>query len=91
MIHGVNEVGLRQMGVVGGSLYFTRGGVLGGFVVVLGGMFVMFSCMLVMFALRHDSRAPFKDFDFLSERGTPRIIGRPTDLEVTSLLTGSKC
>jgi len=73
MVHGMKKVGLRQMGVVGGSLYFSRRGMLSGFVVVLGGMFVMFSCMLVMFALRHDSRAPFKDFDFYASAEQPEL------------------
>ena len=50
VLEGLNVVGMRQLGVVGGflkpSLHVL---LLSGFQVLLGGLFEMFSCLLVMF------------------------------------------
>ena len=55
MLEGLNVVGMRRLGVVGGFLKPSLHVLLSGFQVLLGGLFEMFSCLLVMFGrlLRH--------------------------------------
>jgi hypothetical protein len=55
VLEGLNVVGMRQLGVVGGILKLSLHMLLGGFQVLLGGLFEMFSCLLVMFGrvVRH--------------------------------------
>jgi hypothetical protein len=55
VLEGLNVVGMRRLGVVGGFLKPSLHVLLSGFQVLLGGLFEMFSCLLVMFGrlLRH--------------------------------------
>jgi hypothetical protein len=55
VLEGLNLVGMRRLGVVGGFLKPYLHVLLSGFQVLLGGLFEMFSCLLVMFGrlLRH--------------------------------------
>jgi hypothetical protein len=55
VLDGLNVVGMRQLGVVGGFLKPSLHVLLSGFQVLLGGLFEMFSRLLVMFGrlLRH--------------------------------------
>jgi len=55
VLEGLNVVGVRQLGVVGGFLKRPLHVLLSGFQVLLGGLFEMFSCLFVMFGrlLRH--------------------------------------
>jgi hypothetical protein len=55
VLEGLNVVGMRQLGVVGGFLNPSLHVVFSGFQMLLGGLFEMFSCLLVMLSclLRH--------------------------------------
>jgi hypothetical protein len=55
VLDGLNVVGVRQVGLVGGFLNHSLHVMFSGFHVVLGGLFEVFSCLLVMFSclLRH--------------------------------------
>ena len=54
VLEGLNVVGMRQVGVVGGFLELSLRVVLSGFQVLFGGLFEMFSCLLVVFGrVRH--------------------------------------
>jgi len=50
VLEGLNVVGMRQVGLVGGFLNHSLHVMFSGFHVVLGGLFEMFSCLLVMFS-----------------------------------------
>ena len=49
VLEGLNVVGMRQLGVVGGFLKPSLHLLLSGFQMLLGGLFETFSCLLVMF------------------------------------------
>ncbi len=70
VLDGLNVVGMRQVGVVGGFLNRSLHVMFSGFHVVLGGVFEVFSCLLVMFSclLRHVLN-PFQGISILNEMG----------------------
>ncbi len=55
VLDGLNVVGMRQVGMVGGFFKHSLHVMFSGFRVVLSRLFEMFSCLLVMFSclLRH--------------------------------------
>ena len=71
VLEGLNVVGMRQLGVVGGFLKPSLHVLLSGFQMLLGGLFEMFSCLLVMFGclLRHVLN-PFQGISLFSESAT---------------------
>ena len=63
VLEGLNVVGMRQLGVVGGFLKPSLHVLLSGFQMLLGGLFEMFSCLL-----RHGLKTLSRDFDLEPER-----------------------
>jgi hypothetical protein len=70
VLEGLNVVGMRQVGLVGGFLNRSLHVMFSGFRVVLGGLFEMFSCLLVMFScLLGHVLNPFHGISILNEMG----------------------
>jgi hypothetical protein len=79
VLDGLNVVGMRQLGVVGGFLKPSLHVVLSGCQVLLGGLFEMFSCLLVMFGRLLRMSNPFQGISLFSESATTLDPGGNTE------------